>query len=86
MRDILRRETAWKWRKMFHVKHWEEKRVPCPPISNHRAFEENKPPLKGEGDRRQAVERSSSVIFYVMYVYSIFVETPQSVLRTASSY
>ena len=27
MRDILRRETAWKWRKMFHVKHWEERAV-----------------------------------------------------------
>ena len=43
------------------------------------------PPLKGEGDRRQAVERSFGVIFYVVHVYLIFAETPQSVLRTASS-
>ena len=35
------------------------------------------PPLKGEGDRRQAVERSFGVIFYVMHVYLIFAETPQ---------
>ena len=43
--------------------------MPCLPISNHRAFEENKPPLKGEGDRRQAVERSLCEIFY--YAFSV---------------
>ena len=38
-------------------------------ISYHKAFKENKPPLKGEGDRRQAVERSLCEIFLLCFQY-----------------